>query len=204
MVSDSTNALAIEAAVRRMSGAHESGVHLAACQRQLRAQDFGEGRVRSSHFRLFTLVSSAPDQGSGRRQSELFSRHLRCWLDVVQAVLPETPVRIEVTAWDRVLRERLHQSVLPDLERGPAVTVVEDAGRGRGRNYYSLGALRIVAETPDGELELGDGGFTDWTAKMTQNKKELCLTSCLATERLATLAAAAGSHHLSGPDGSAQ
>ena len=107
-------------------------------------------------------------------------------------MLPETPVRIEVTAWDRVLRERLHESVLPDLELDPAVTVVEDTGRERGRTYYSLGALRVVAQTPDGELELGDGGFTDWTAKLTHNSKELCLTSCLATERVATLAGAGG------------
>jgi hypothetical protein len=118
----------------------------------------------------------------------------------VQAVLPETPVRIEVSAWDSVLRERLHQSVLPDLPLGPGVTVVEDVERVRGRNYYSIGALRIVAESPDGELELGDGGFTDWTAKLTQNKKELCLTSCLATERVATLAGAEGGHRLGQAD----
>jgi hypothetical protein len=187
VVSDSTNVLAVEAAARRMSGTHERGAHLAACHRQLRAQDFGEGR--SAHFRLFTLVSSAPKQGSGRRESELLSRHVRCWHDVVRAVLPETPVRIELTAWDRVLRERLHQWVLPHLELDPSVTVVEDCERQRGRNYYSLGALRVVAQTSDGELELGDGGFTDWTARLTQNNKELCLTSCLATERVATVAA---------------
>jgi hypothetical protein len=106
-------------------------------------------------------------------------------------VLPETAVRIELTAWDQVLRERIHQSVMPDLSGDPAVTVVEVPGRERGRGYYSLGALRVVAQTPDGELELGDGGFTNWTAKLTQNKKELCLTSCLATERMSTLASPA-------------
>jgi hypothetical protein len=109
-------------------------------------------------------------------------------------VLPETSIRIELTAWDPALRERMHQLVLPALEDDSAVTVVEDSGRERGRNYYSLGALRLVAQTPDGDLELGDGGFTDWTATLTQNKKELCLTSCLATERVATVASAAARH----------
>jgi hypothetical protein len=90
--------------------------------------------------------------------------------------------------------------VLPDLALGPGVTVVEDIERERGRSYYSTGALRIVAETSDGELELGDGGFTNWTAKLTQNKKELCLTSCLATERVATLAGAEGGHRLGQAD----
>ena len=189
VVSDSTNALAVEAAARRRSGNDGRGVHLAACHRQLRAQDFGEGR--SAHFRLFTLVSSAPRLGSGRQESNLLSQHLRCWSDVFREVLPQTPIRIELTAWDRVLRERVRQSVLPEFEDDPAVTVVENGSRERGKGYYSLGALRVVAQAADGDLELGDGGFTDWTAKLTQNKKELCLTSCLATERMATVARAA-------------
>ena len=186
VVSDSTNALAVEASVRRRSGEREAGVHLAACHRQLRAQDFGPGRA--AHFRLFTLVSSAPDRGSGDQEADLLLRHVRCWHGVVTQVLPKTSVRIELTAWDAVLGERLRRTVLPAFEDDSSVTVVETAGRERGRHYYSLGALRVVAQTPDGQLELGDGGFTNWTSKLTQNRKELCLTSCMATERLADLA----------------
>jgi hypothetical protein len=185
VVSDSTNVLALEAAARRRSGPQGRAVHLAACHRQLRAQDFGNGAA--AHFRLFTLASSAPTTGSGQQESALLSQHLRWWADVVREVLPGVLVRFEVTAWDPVLRERIHQSVLPALEQDPAVAVVEDHDRERAKGYYTLGALRVVAQTPDGEVELGDGGFTDWTAKLLQNRKELCLTSCLATERVATL-----------------
>jgi hypothetical protein len=96
-------------------------------------------------------------------------------------------VRFEVTAWDPVLRERLQQSVLPDLMDDPVVSIVEDHARERARGYYVLGALRVVAQTPTGEVELGDGGFTDWTAKLLQNRKEVCFTSCLATERVSAL-----------------
>jgi hypothetical protein len=35
-------------------------------------------------------------------------------------------------------------------------------------------------------LDLGDGGLTDWTARLTGDAKERCLVSCLATERLVT------------------
>ncbi|XVX19587.1 hypothetical protein ACQP1U_14940 [Actinomycetota bacterium] len=187
VVSDSTTALAIEAAVRRRQGAASEGVHLAACHRQLRAQDFGPGR--SAHFRLFTLVSSAPVQGSGTQEVRLLTQHIRCWFEVLRAILPETRIRIEVTAWDPVLRERVLASVLPVFE-SVRVAVVEDPERERGKGYYTLGALPIVAETVDGEVELGDGGFTDWTARLTHNNKEVCFTSCLATERLATVALA--------------
>jgi hypothetical protein len=46
-------------------------------------------------------------------------------------------------------------------------------------------APRIAA---DGETDLGDGGLTTWTAQLTQDAKERCLFSCIATERLAALA----------------
>lgn len=51
----------------RKSFPGRTGVCLAACHRQLRAQVFGPGVA--AHFRLFALVSSARDSGSG---------HFRC------------------------------------------------------------------------------------------------------------------------------
>jgi hypothetical protein len=185
VISDSTSALALEAAVRRRSKPGDGVVHLAACHRQLRAQDFGNGA--SAHFRLFTLVSSAPRTGSAVRESALLSHHLLWWVALLRKLLPGVLVRFEVTAWDPVLRERLQQSVLPDLMDDPVVSIVEDHARERARGYYVLGALRVVAQTPTGEVELGDGGFTDWTAKLLQNRKEVCFTSCLATERVSAL-----------------
>lgn len=186
VVSDSTNVLALEAATRRRSRAHPDAVHLASCSRQLRAQRFGEGMA--AHFRLFTLVSSAQRQRSCQQESTLLLEHLRCWAAVLAAVAPRTPVRVEVTGWDPVLRERLHDTVLPSFAEDSSFTVVEDPDRVRAKGYYTAGALLVLAETPGGPVELGDGGFTDWTARLTQNDKELCLTSCIATERLAMVA----------------
>ena len=37
-------------------------------------------------------------------------------------------------------------------------------------------------------VEIGDGGFTTWTAWLIGNAKERCLVSSIATERLTDLA----------------
>ncbi len=66
--------------------------------------------------------------------------------------------------------------------RGPACNSTGLANGPVG--YYSSGAMRLEA----GGVEIGDGGFTDWTAKLMADKKERCLISCIATERLAALA----------------
>ncbi|MEU2615916.1 hypothetical protein ABZ570_30745 [Micromonospora sp. NPDC007271] len=177
VLSDPTNALAVEAAVRRRSS---DEVHLAAVHRVLRAQDFGPGA--SAHFRLFTLVSSARDAGSGRTEARLLVRHLSFWARVLGELAPAAGPRLHVTVFDDpVFRDRLADTVHPALREGP-VPLRDEPERQRGRGYYAGGAVRLTLR--DGTLEVGDGGFTDWTARLTSDAKERCVISCLATERL--------------------
>lgn len=184
VVSDLTNALAVEAAVRRRGLGPGAAVHLAACQRQLRAQALGPGM--SAHFGLFALVSTARDVGSGRTEAHLALRHLRFWQVVLDALVPDAEPRIELTAFGTgAVAERLADTVLPTVGDGPTrVRTVPDRSRGRG--YYSDLAIRIALA--DGQEEIGDGGLTAWTARLTGDAKERCLVSCVATERLARTA----------------
>lgn len=184
VISDSTNTLAIEAAARRHRQRQDGQVHLAACHRQLRAQVFGPGAA--AHFRLFALVSSARDSGSGRTEADMLTRHLAYWLDVLQALLPHRQPCIDLTVFDNpVLAQRLADTIRPSLT-GRAALLVDNPARTRGSGYYTGFALRITAD--QGEAELGDGGLTTWTAQLTHNAKERCLVSCIATERLTAMA----------------
>jgi hypothetical protein len=166
-------------------------VHLASSHRQLRAQDFGEGAP--AHFRLFALVSSARDLGSGRTEARLLSFHLGYWQRVLALLLPDARPTLHYTVFDDpTVRERVDDTVRPALDSalpGTAVVrLVEDVEREHGRGYYVGAALRLTAQDGDGSVELGDGGFTTWTAQLLGNAKERCLISCIATERLAALA----------------
>ena len=188
VVSDSTNALAVEAAARRQRQRRDGRVDLAACHRLLRAQVFGPGAA--AHFRLFSLVSSARDTGSGRTEASLLTAHLGFWLDVLAEFLPHRDAQVELTVFGSpVLAERVADTVRPALA-GRAARLVDDPGRARGRGYYAGLALRVSAG--GGQPELGDGGLVRWTAELGQDAKERCLVSCLATERLTALADPAG------------
>lgn len=177
VLSDPTNALAIEAAVRRR---RQSEVHLAAAHRVLRAQDFGSDA--SAHFRLFALVSSARDTGSGGTEARLLIRHLTYWRAVLAELAPTAEPQLRLTTFDdQVVRERLTDTVRPALDGG-VVPLLDEPERTRGRGYYTGCALRITLL--GGSLEIGDGGLTDWTARLGGDAKERCLISCLATERL--------------------
>ena len=160
---------------------------MAACHRQLRAQVFGPGAA--AHFRLFALVSSARDSGSGHTEASMLTRHLAYWLDALETLLPHRQPHIELSAFDHpVLAERLTDTIRPGLADRTAF-LLDKPGRTHGRGYYTGFALRITA----GETELGDGGLTTWTAQLTHDAKERCLVSCIATERLTTLAEEASS-----------
>ncbi|MET8834850.1 hypothetical protein ABZV78_13180 [Micromonospora sp. NPDC004540] len=177
VLSDPTNALAVEAAVRRRQA---DEVHLAAAHRVLRAQDFGPGAA--AHFRLFTLVSSARDSGSGRTEARLLARHLTFWRTVLAELAGSAAPALHVTVLDdAVLADRLADTVRPALT-GDVVPLRDEPERERGRGYYRGVALRLTLA--DGAREVGDGGLTDWTARLTGDAKERCLVSCLATERL--------------------
>lgn len=183
VISDSTNVLALEAAARRRRQPSDGRCDLAACHRQLRAQVFGPGAA--AHFRLFALVSSARDTGSGRTEAGLLIRHLSYWLDVLGELIPDRQPCIELSAMGSpVIAERLADTVVPALGSRAAMLAVRP-DRTRARGYYAGFALLITAD--GGRAELGDGGLTTWTAQLTSNAKERCLVSCLATERLTSL-----------------
>ena len=57
------------------------------------------------------------------------------------------------------------------------------AERTKSENYYAGTAIGIAADGAD----LGDGGFTRWTADLLGDQKERCLTSCISTERLTAI-----------------
>lgn len=47
--------------------------------------------------------------------------------------------------------------------------------------------FKMYMHTKTETIEVGDGGFTDWTQKMLVNKKERCLISGLGVDRLLLL-----------------
>jgi hypothetical protein len=73
VAADPTNALALEAAVRRAAPAPGT-VRLAAIQRVVRAQRFPPGW--SAHFSLLAMVTAGCDRGSGRFEGAALAEHL--------------------------------------------------------------------------------------------------------------------------------
>ena len=185
VVSDSTNTLAVEAAVRRRGQPKDGHADLAACQRQLRAQVFGPGAA--AHFRLVRPGLQRPRQRVRPHRGQpahpapgLLARRARHRAPAPAAAHRALGVR------QPGARRTAHRHRPPGPGRAHGSFLIDKPDRTRGRGYYTGLALRITEEQSG--TELGDGGFTSWTAQLTQDAKERCLVSCIATERLTALA----------------
>ncbi|GLY49691.1 hypothetical protein Lesp01_33470 [Lentzea sp. NBRC 102530] len=159
VAADPTNALALEAALRRRSGPDD--VRLAAVQRVVRAQLF-HGAGRFAHFTLFAAVSAGRDRGSLAFEREHFAEHV----EYLRAACGDVEFRVTV------LDPRY------EVVRG---TLPADPSRRTG--YYKGLCFKVFR---DG-VEIGDGGFVDWTQRLTGNRKERLLISGVGVDRFATL-----------------
>jgi hypothetical protein len=183
VVSDPTNVLALEAAVRRKQGHPQ--VELAAVHRVLRAQVFAEPGA-SAHFRLFALVSTARARGSGATEAELVASHLEHWRDVLEDLSLLARSRVDVTVFRHgAAAERITEQVVPALERRGLT--MRTAPERSGAGYYGDVAVKLFVAGPQGDVEIGDGGLVPWTALAMNDAKERAFVSCAATERMAAL-----------------
>jgi hypothetical protein len=189
VAADPTNALALEAAVRR-AGTRSGVVRLAAVQRVVRAQRPPAGWA--AHFGLFATVTAGRDQGSLRFELAALSEQLRFAVAALRAA-GVGRVQVALTPLSDAGR-RIAAATTEDLAvTAPSADIVTDDKRAGGRGYYrdlcfKVNALADGDSAVDGTVEeIGDGGFTDWTARLLADRKERLLITGYGTDRLASL-----------------
>lgn len=192
VVSDSTNVLALECAVRRRALLRANPkspelVHLAASHRLLRAQRYENPRALS-HFSIHTLCSAGRDQGNLRFEFSILNLHIRFYLKALRSFLGQAvPLHLSVTDFGGTSRySRLETEILaPIRSEFIGVDCVIDEQRTSGKGYYFDLCFHIHATNSSGlRLELVDGGLVDWTQRLLSNAKERLVISGIGSERL--------------------
>jgi hypothetical protein len=195
VVSDATNVLALECALRRRALLRQepkapTPVHLAASHRLLRTQAYEDPHLQQ-HFRLFMLCSAGRDIGGGRFQIEALLEHVRFFLRAARSFGgPGLSLRVSVTdlASDSSQGGFGSRVVAALEDQLPDVDFRIDPSRQTGRGYYSEICFHVHAILPSGRsLELADGGAVDWTQKLLSNAKERLVISGISGERLCSL-----------------
>ncbi|MFD8492105.1 hypothetical protein [Amycolatopsis sp. NPDC059657] len=192
VAADPTNALALEAAMRRQfltqtEPKSDDVVRLAASQRVVRAQK-PTGRATFAHFALLGAVSAGRDTGNLAFERRHVVEHIGFAAKATQAAVGgrvEIDLTVLAPQFDSVALV-VHDAFADQRD----VEIVDDPHRSTGRGYYLGLCFKVCVVLGDDRIEVGDGGFVDWTRELLNNRKERLLISGLGIERLATLAPA--------------
>jgi hypothetical protein len=192
LVSDTTNVLALECALRRQKLLHNKvtmgkEVHLACSHRVVRSQRY-EGSNLLQHFRLFSLCSAGRTKGNLNFELETIQSHIRFYLDAIQSFLGNG-VTFRVMLLDMSPDSR-NYAILSDFERkltenleGKKVQC-EIISNVKNEYYQNVRFSIKCAQIGKQEFELVDGGIVNWTQKILNNSKERLIISGIGSERL--------------------
>ncbi|MER5381943.1 hypothetical protein ABT040_16925 [Streptomyces sp. NPDC002688] len=186
VAADPTNALALEASLRRSQALAEGArsstpVRLAASQRVVRAQHFKTPGMLA-HFQIFGLVTAGRDTGNRSFEYLQLTEHLRFAARALAAAGVQR-ARIGLTCLDDASRPVIGR-LCDDLGALPGIAVLEDLNRTSGSGYYTGVCFKICAGVEDHFVEVADGGFVDWSQLLTGSRKERLLISGFGVDRL--------------------
>jgi hypothetical protein len=175
VVSDPTNVLALECAVRLREGPS----HLATSQRVVRAQALSGKPGFSQHFRLFTLASGGVETKDHAFTVDTLVLHIRTLLAGLDRLAQrgyafgERRVDLLATPARALLADRVAAQLAVPVERKP----LEHA-------YYDGGIRYMLWVTaPDGTaIPLADGGTFAWLAKLASNRRAVFVASGLGAQ----------------------
>jgi hypothetical protein len=195
VVSDSTNVLALECAIRRRALLRANtrtseAVHLASSHRLLRAQAY-RSPSQVAHFSLFALCSAGRDREQTSFDLEALTVHIRFYLRALRGYLGAgVPLQVFTTCLDQPTRDDDLEMHLHEPLRAEFVDVKFDIDNQRtaGRGYYRNFCFNIYATDRAGKhLELVDGGCVDWMQKYLSNARERLVISGIGNERVCAL-----------------
>jgi hypothetical protein len=192
VVADPTNALALECALQRKElirsePTNSTAVHLACSQRVVRTQRFRTPDAQQ-HFRLFSLCSAGRDTGNLRFEINAMTEHVGFYLESLRDFLGPAPsLRATIIDLHPETREDTIFKAATEKLRKKFINVGIGLEKAKPdeTEYYRHLRFHVYASPQRGhEMELVDGGDTNWTQKLLNNAKERLVTSGIGAERL--------------------
>lgn len=190
VISDASNALALECATRRRREPHGPDVSLCASARMTRAQAL-ERPEFTAHFQLFVTVRAGRDPGGRAFEKHalldaLVTQHR--FLDRLAAEGFAVGER-RVTLSPDAVHTPVAEHVAAELAKShPSHAVAIDGARLARTPYYRgvCFSLWLKHARTGQDFPLGDGGLTDWVAKLAGSRKERYLVGAMGLELIAS------------------
>lgn len=185
VVADSTNVMALECAVKRkallnLDPKNMTLVKLCSSHRLLRTQKFSSP-LAQAHFKVFTLCTAGRDTGNSDFEFNATVEHIKTYCRLFDTLkFKMGPIAIHLYGPDVKLIARVSE------ELKNTVHAITHLGMRKSSYYPSISFKLNIRSLSGEEIEIGDGGITDWTQKLVSNSKERLMISGIGVDRLIT------------------
>jgi hypothetical protein len=179
VVSDATNVFALLIAQHFKKKKTTAPVKYATVHRHVRSQAFNVPGF-TAHFGILCMATGGPDTGSFAFELDNLTDHINLHVSLLSKEFGSDKLFMKLFLKDdnEAFRRKLELTVKA-LSNPIKTTIERQVNAG---DYYQLVQFKIYLEHNGKEINLSDGGFTDWTQKLIQNKKHRLLISGAGTE----------------------
>lgn len=186
VTADATNVLALESSHERQRLHFPAQPLKFSCaHRHLRTQQIDIPGF-TPHFGIFCLTSAGRDTGDFSFEKEQLITHVALYLELLHSLLPNTRCSIVLKTLNQAPTDQKLADVLKtELGIYFPETPLESVQLQQGaQEYYRAVQFGIVLHSGDQAYPIIDGGFTNWTQQLSNNRKERFLGSGLGLEFL--------------------
>ena len=179
VVSDATNALALKIASEIGKEKKVAVKQYCATHRYVRGQNYNNPAF-SAHFGAFCLVSGGIDRSNYSFEVELAKTHISFYLDMLLSLFAKENLSLEVYLADNsnTISKQIEEAIRLICQSSE----VEFRAKDPANNYYQILQFKIFLSYKNGQIDLADGGFVDWTQKMLANNKQRLFISGVGLE----------------------
>lgn len=185
VVADATNLLALECSKRRRESAFQDIQQFCTAHKHIRGQSIPNKPGMTAHFKIFCAVTAGKDSGSFEFEKESLLSHLSFYEKYLKEQLKLKDFTVRLRAMPSADQNRLYNTVSDCIEsKIKTVQFQRIETDPINQQYYQYLQFKIYFLLNGSEFEIGDGGFVDWSQKLTGNKKERMLISGIGIEYL--------------------
>lgn len=179
VVADATNVFALLIAQEVKQKKTNAIIKYATVHRHVRGQAFSTPGF-TSHFGILCMATGGPDAGSFIFELTNLLEHINVHITLLAKEFDRDKLSMKLFLKDdnEAFRHKLG-TALHDLSHPIRTTIERQANAG---DYYQLVQFKLFLEHNGNEINLSDGGFTNWTQKLIPNKKHRLLISGAGTE----------------------
>lgn len=186
--SDPTNILALEASLRRK--ATDDDIRLATSHRVIRTERI-ISKDSVSHFRIYSLCVAGKDKGNFIFEREMLQELLLVYIKLFHELYEHgyhySKIRVNIKCKDQRVFDAFDISSLKNKLNNSNTIMEILSDKEENWNYYTNIRFQIHISDAENEHFIVDGGDTDWTQKILNNRKERYFTSGFGSERFMML-----------------